>query len=526
MEKCMVSGCPNRASLNNRAVLNRPPKRFFKFPKDPARVKVWLAALREMEKDPSEQHLICEDHFLPEDISRNGIKNDSIPLMPPYLDGLRSLMSPWVREPLQEEEQWVSMDWDGDDEEEASAAAGPPQQNPDVGQKDPPGPQTSSDLLSRRETSGLITDTPLSLLTRGFLELLMESPDASVDIVEVEASLQSPTHRVQKVISILRSLGLVQKESECRVKWTGTTSIFSFLWRTPLKFLSSLEKLKQVENQLDGLLKSCSQQLFGLTDDPENAPLAYVTIQDVARLEEFQDQTLIAIRAPSETKLNIPPPDKKETRMHLMSCNGEIRVLTCDLGSGDPLTSDPKGSSGEFTTLERSRVKTYLLHRVRPTISVNDAGSGIKWKTRKPENIGLRCQSTVCEKSAKLQCSSFREVDREWIFRNFWDVLNWDQRIQVVRSLVDVVPVQRRPGAVPGRREFTFHFNLRHGEQRRRVCKVLFLATLGVNEWFVLKWVQGKSKSKGKPDHDTKQECNPTGERMEMIPTEPSAQML
>ncbi len=40
MVKCVVSGCPNRVVNVNRGVFNRPPKRFFNFPKNPARVKV------------------------------------------------------------------------------------------------------------------------------------------------------------------------------------------------------------------------------------------------------------------------------------------------------------------------------------------------------------------------------------------------------------------------------------------------------------------------------------------------------
>lgn len=43
MVKCVVSGCPNRVvtvNANNRGVHDRPPKRFFNFPTDPARVKV------------------------------------------------------------------------------------------------------------------------------------------------------------------------------------------------------------------------------------------------------------------------------------------------------------------------------------------------------------------------------------------------------------------------------------------------------------------------------------------------------
>lgn len=49
---------------------------------------MWLAALRETDKqDPTEQHLICEDHFLPEDITKNGVHSDAIPIMPPCFDG-------------------------------------------------------------------------------------------------------------------------------------------------------------------------------------------------------------------------------------------------------------------------------------------------------------------------------------------------------------------------------------------------------------------------------------------------------
>lgn len=40
MVKCVVSGCPNRVASDNRGIFNRPPKRFFNFPKDPTRVKV------------------------------------------------------------------------------------------------------------------------------------------------------------------------------------------------------------------------------------------------------------------------------------------------------------------------------------------------------------------------------------------------------------------------------------------------------------------------------------------------------
>lgn len=40
MVKCVVSGCPNRMVNVSRGLFNRPKKRFFNFPQDPARVQV------------------------------------------------------------------------------------------------------------------------------------------------------------------------------------------------------------------------------------------------------------------------------------------------------------------------------------------------------------------------------------------------------------------------------------------------------------------------------------------------------
>lgn len=39
-----------------------------------------------------------------------------------------------------------------------------------------------------------------------------------------------------------------------------------------------------------------------------SSTLAYVTHEDVGRLQAFQEQTVIAIKAPEETKLEIPVP--------------------------------------------------------------------------------------------------------------------------------------------------------------------------------------------------------------------------
>lgn len=51
----------------------------------------------------------------------------------------------------------------------------------------------------------------------------------------------------------------------------GRSSISNFLWRNQQLFQAEMENLKLVESVLDGLIKSCSQQLFEVTDNLENA---------------------------------------------------------------------------------------------------------------------------------------------------------------------------------------------------------------------------------------------------------------
>lgn len=52
-----------------------------------------------------EEHLICEDHFLPEDICKKGVKGDAIPIMPPCPDGSLDMITRWGAESADEEEE-------------------------------------------------------------------------------------------------------------------------------------------------------------------------------------------------------------------------------------------------------------------------------------------------------------------------------------------------------------------------------------------------------------------------------------
>ncbi|XP_036941328.1 transcription factor E2F6 [Acanthopagrus latus] len=385
MVKCVVSGCPNRVvtvNANNRGVHNRPPKRFFNFPTDPARVKVWLAALRETDKqDSSEQHLICEDHFLPEDISKNGVNSDAIPIMPPCLDGPMGMISPWGAESSEEEDQWGGGDAAAaadDDEDDAPANVKPlapepppPTEPPAV---DPPRQIPAAEKASEARTTSLNPDqkkeviqtkrvghrqdVSLGVLTRRFLDIMLAAPDNSLDIRQVVCDMQCRRRRIYDVTNVLEGISLVERQSANKFKWIGKHQISSFLWNDQEMFEREMESLKLVEETLDTLIKRCAQQLFDMTDDTESAALAYVTYEDIRRLAAFQEQTLFVVKAPEETKLEVPPPKEDGIQVHLKGERGPIMVLTCDIGAGG--VSREKSSC--FLTLEESRIKTSTLH--------------------------------------------------------------------------------------------------------------------------------------------------------------------
>ncbi|XP_074541670.1 uncharacterized protein LOC141802126 isoform X1 [Halichoeres trimaculatus] len=380
MGKCVVSGCPNRSVNISRGIFKPTPKRFFNFPEDPARVKIWLAALRELDKeDLAEQHQICEDHFLPEDITANGVNPSAIPIMPPYLDGPLGMISPWGAESSEEEEQWGAEGTEEEEVEESGDTAAPvpsapstpstisaPKQDSAAGSGNSPLPETTSTPRPVTnlwcEATKTREEVSLTRLTRDFLKLLQASPDGSVNLREAVKSLQTRQRRVYDITNVLSGIDLIEKTSKNIVKWKGRCLISS-LQSTNAQKQKELENLKRVEETLDNLIKSCARQLFDMTDDVENSAWAYVTLNDLQRLPVFQDQTVIAVKAPEETKLEIPAPREDVIQIHLQAVRGSIMVLTCEVGSEGTTTSDIAEKSRVFQNPEESRIKTSTLHK-------------------------------------------------------------------------------------------------------------------------------------------------------------------
>ncbi|XP_062981237.1 transcription factor E2F6 [Elgaria multicarinata webbii] len=180
-------------------------------------------------------------------------------------------------------------------------------------------------------------DGSLVQLTRRFMDLVKTAPEGVLDLNEVSRMLGVRKRRVYDITNVLDGIHLIQKRSKNLIQWVGS-DIKQITKRTPAqqKLRDELYDLTAMEEALDELIKDCAHQLFDVTDDKENARLAYVTYQDIRSIQTFQEQIIIAIKAPEETKMEIPAPKEDCIEVRIRSTKGPIDVYLCEVPLDNP----------------------------------------------------------------------------------------------------------------------------------------------------------------------------------------------
>lgn len=173
-------------------------------------------------------------------------------------------------------------------------------------------------------------DTSLGLLTKKFTLLLSESPDGVLDLNRAAELLEVQKRRIYDITNVLEGIQLIRKKSKNHIQWMGTGIFEDAAVAARQQVLhGELAELGRAERALDQVLQECSLQLRRLTDDGANQRLAYVTYQDLRAISSFQEQTVIAVKAPPETQLEVPDLSEDNLQLHLKSTNGPIEVYLC-----------------------------------------------------------------------------------------------------------------------------------------------------------------------------------------------------
>nr|XP_046269489.1 transcription factor E2F2 isoform X2 [Scatophagus argus] len=174
-------------------------------------------------------------------------------------------------------------------------------------------------------------DTSLGLLTKKFVGLIAESPDGVLDLNWATEVLEVQKRRIYDITNVLEGVQLIRKKSKNNIQWL-VGDVFEGGAGGGQKACSlrkELGELERVEKSLDELIHFSTTQLKQLTEHEDNQRLGYVTYQDIRSISSLRDQTVIAVKAPADTKLEVPDTAGGSLQIYLKSKNGPIEVYLC-----------------------------------------------------------------------------------------------------------------------------------------------------------------------------------------------------
>lgn len=153
----------------------------------------------------------------------------------------------------------------------------------------------------------------LGILTKKFLGLVKKAQDGIIDLNDAATSLGVQKRRIYDITNVLEGVGLIEKNSKNLIRWRGS-SLASPEDKQKLDALKvELDKLAKEEQAIDTSLQNVQTELKELTENPDLSKLAFVTHEDIRNLPRMQGQTVIAIKAPAGTRLEVPDPDEGMT---------------------------------------------------------------------------------------------------------------------------------------------------------------------------------------------------------------------
>lgn len=185
-------------------------------------------------------------------------------------------------------------------------------------------------------------DTSLGILTKKFVSLLRGSEDGVVDLNHAADLLEVQKRRIYDITNVLEGVGLIKKKSKNNIEWRGTcctevsnrTKRVESISAQVMDLHTDVADLEAKESFLDRMIASCRSELKNLTEDADVAKHAYVTYRDIRDVKHFKNRTVIAIKAPPETRLEVPDP-KESIQIWLKSIRGPIDVYLCPEDQGN-----------------------------------------------------------------------------------------------------------------------------------------------------------------------------------------------
>jgi hypothetical protein len=201
-------------------------------------------------------------------------------------------------------------------------------------------------------------DSSLGLLTKKFVLMLRSAPESTIDLNKAARDLGVQKRRIYDITNVLEGIGLLVKEGKNNVSWNGNPDnslsraselglfaalnspqnvSYSAVPVTPASRIDELqtevETLLSEEREIDDYLSILNMQspqnaitgnpprlsdsiqrpTYLPKDIPDAVQLMHVFYSDIAGLSSYDDDTIIGIRAPHGTNLQVPGIDDERS---------------------------------------------------------------------------------------------------------------------------------------------------------------------------------------------------------------------
>ncbi|KAI3938465.1 hypothetical protein MKW92_038776 [Papaver armeniacum] len=209
----------------------------------------------------------------------------------------------------------------------------------------PPTSQSTDDFAANllTPTGSCRYDSSLGLLTKKFISLILEAKDGILDLNKTADILKVQKRRIYDITNVLEGIGLIEKTSKNNIRWKGLGMQMPMdLDDEVTKLKADIESEYDEERRLDTKIRAKQERLRSLGADENCQRFLFLTEEDIMSIPNYQNNTLIAIKAPQASSLEVPDPDEvvdypqKHFRMIVRSTTGPIDVYLVSKYQGGP----------------------------------------------------------------------------------------------------------------------------------------------------------------------------------------------
>ncbi|XP_057435055.1 transcription factor E2FC-like isoform X2 [Lotus japonicus] len=176
-------------------------------------------------------------------------------------------------------------------------------------------------------------DSSLGLLTKKFASLIRDAEDGTLDLNKTTEILEVQKRRIYDITNVLEGIGLIEKTSKNHIRWKGCDGLGPRELDDQVNCLKAeIESLYAEECELEDCIRKKEELIRNLEEREDSQKYLFVNKEDILTLPCFQNQELIAIKAPKASVIEVPDPDEelgfrqRQYKMTVRSATGPIHL--------------------------------------------------------------------------------------------------------------------------------------------------------------------------------------------------------